>query len=200
MASGNKGQSEMAFRKTATAMAMLAALAAPAAEASDTVYLGECSRARIVKEQSTIDTLLVDQTYEGVQRAYSGVAWKKECNAVQLSITTLTRRSTSRQELVFDIYRFDINYSTIDGCMTPTRIDGTVTGTVRFTTEIETKGELCEVAIWSDWDQYDSVDAKWNGKFSAKVLPVGDGNFIVRASRSKDGKFRTPWAFTGVVK
>lgn len=190
----------MKRNKLALGFALSLLLAGEAAQASEVVYLGDCTRAQMVKDQTTIDTLIADPRYEGVQRLYTGDLWKVECRAVQLSHYTLTRRSASYSEVVYDLVREDINFGAVKNCMDPAQVGGIVTGSVTFTTNLVTKGELCEVYIWSDWKQYLSTDANWNGGFGARVQTVGGGGFVVGQPRSNGGKYWTPLAFTGVVQ
>ena len=53
------------FRLAAFA-ALSALVSSNAAQAADSVYLGDCTRAQMVLQQSTIDTLLPHSRYEGI--------------------------------------------------------------------------------------------------------------------------------------
>ena len=182
-------------RFAATA-AFAALVSGQAAQASDVVYLGECSRAQTVKNQSTIDKLLVDARYEGMQRSYFGAESDLECDINELTFYSLQRRSSNAQEVLFDVVRHDVNYGMVENCVELERFSA-VTGTVSFTTRLDTKGELCELYIWSDWKLSDPADPNWAGNFANRVTIVGESAFVVRQPRYGVGKYRTPLSFTG---
>lgn len=191
----------MRYSNRWAAMAALAALATGnAAQAADVVYLGDCTRAQAVKQQSTINTLLPHKRYEGITRIHAEGMVNSQCNRDQLQIYTLTEKSRSTSEVIFDVSRSAIDFGKIRDCMVPKDVGTVVTGTVRFTTELAAKGDLCELYIWSNWTLRYSGDANWKGDFSNRALGMEGGSFVISQPSSDGVKYWTPAAFTGVNK
>ncbi len=169
-----------------------------AAQAADSVYVGDCNRARVVQQQSTIDTLLPHSRYEGISRNFINADWAVACQTDQLSNYTLKQRSRSTSAVIFDIIRIDINHHRKAGCSGPMALPPTITGTVTFSTYFAQKGELCEVYIWSDWKQTMAGNASWAGNWANRVVSMDGGAFTIAQPASTGGKYTTPIGFTGV--
>ena len=185
-------------RKLAYILAAGAMFSAQTAQAADSVYLGDCTRARTVQQQSTIDKLLPHGGYEGIARIYINRDWAVACKTEQLQNYTLKLRSRNSSSIVYDVTRADINFDRKAGCAAPLLNSTGVTGSVTFTTKLEQKGELCELYIWSDWRQTLAGNATWSGDFSNRVVSMDGGSFTIAQPASVDGKYSTPISFTGV--
>lgn len=186
------------FSSLAALCATASLFSAQAAQAADSVYLGDCNRARMVQQQSTIDKLLPHWRYEGIGRVYINSDWAVACETDQLQNYTLKQRSRSSYSVVYDVTRADINYNKKSGCAAPTLNSTGVSGTVTFTTKFEQKGELCEIYIWSDWEQKLAGNATWTGNFANRVISMDGGSFTIAQPASTGGKYTTPISFTGV--
>ena len=166
-----------------------------AARAEDSVYLGDCERARIVQQQSTIDKLIPHWQYEGTQRAQFPFKSTDVCVANTLAVYTLTERSRSVNSVVFSMVRNDVFFSKRAGCATVSLGSKTYSGTVTFTTAVEQAGELCDVYIKANWTHEgpNKLTDFWN-----RVISMKNGAFVISQPASADGVFRTPLAFTGI--
>ena len=179
--------------------AACSALASQSAQATNSIYIGDCARATEVHQQSTVDTVVPHSRYEGVLRLHQENYTKAGCNYDQMQASTLTQVKRTKTEVVFNVSVIAINFSTTSNCMVP-EIRPTTSGTVTFTTHQSPKGDLCEVYIWSDWNLTHSVDPNWKGSFKNRAIPMEGGSFVIAQSASDGLGYRTPLAFTGVSK
>jgi opacity protein-like surface antigen len=187
------------MNKNVTALLATSALfSAQAAQAADAVYLGDCERARMVQQQSTIDKLLPHNGYEGITRMYINSDWAVACRTDQLQNYSLKLRSRNSSLITYDVSRADINYDRKAGCAAPVLNSTGVSGSVVFTTKLEQKGELCELYIWSDWKMTLAGNATWSGNFANRVVSMDGGSFVISQPASTGGKYTTPISFTGV--
>jgi hypothetical protein len=176
-----------------------AAIMAPqAAIAADSVYMGDCNRARQVHQQSTIDTLLPHARYEGVQRFSVGDPASSACPRDYLITYSLTQKSRSTTKVDYDVReQYFLTGSNPTGCAAPARNGNPHFGTVSFTTKFEQKGELCEVYIWAYFSRYAADMKTLNVNFANRVLNLEGGSLILSQPAPVVGKYYTPIAFTG---
>jgi hypothetical protein len=180
---------------TSALIALFAALASPAAHASDSIYLGDCARARIVQKQSTIDTLIPHKRYEGMQRAQFASDKTASCEKNSLMTFTLTERSRNSNRVVFDMVRNDIYFGQQSGCPPVSVFSEPATGTVAFTVHWWPQGELCEVYVRAEWDYSEASKVP---DFWSRVISMENGAFVIAQQASSGGLYSTPLAFSGV--
>jgi hypothetical protein len=191
----------MGCRLESTWLAVGAALfAGQTAQAADSVYLGDCARAKIIQQQSTVDTLIPHTRYEGVQRLSNAALNTDDCPMDQIVIDTLSQKSRSTKSVIFDTRRLDINFGKAPGCPSPVLLEEAVVGTVTFTTILEKNGDLCDLYIWADWTQALSSDPLWKGNFASRIISMDGGSFALTQPESVGGQYQTPAAYTGVNK
>ena len=189
----------MVMKQSFGALSVFAALlTSQAAQAADSVYLGDCERAEQVKAQSTIDTLLPHKKFEGVLRL---VSWKvtNNCTVDQLQTYTLTQRSRTNTEIIYDVISQAISTPQIPNGVAP-EMRPTAIGTVRFNTVLDRLGDLCEVYMWSAWTLTTPTDPSWKDSFSNRALSLTGGHFIISQLHPDGTQRNTPMAFTGVSK
>jgi hypothetical protein len=186
------------IQKWAAMAAGAALISSNAAQAADSVYMGECSRADIIQRESTIDKLIPHKRFEGVQRLHSGYLVTSACNSDQLQITTLTESKRTSSEIVYTVQRPAIDFGKKPGCTQPTAVATIATGTVKFTVARRTVGELCEIYLWAVWELRSAQDTNWKGDFSARAIALEGGSFVITQPASDGVSYRTPLAVTGV--
>ena len=179
-------------------LAIATLMSSTAAQAADSVYLGDCTRARTVLASSTIDKLLPHKRYEGVQRIYDTVTTDKVCGREQVNIDTLTQKTRSAQKLVFTLKSITIEYGLVPDCVEAKAYYGERTGEVTFTSRIDERDGICEVYIWSDWQEKVTYDPNWNGASANRVLFMEGGNFTVTSLSNTPTNYQTPIAYIGI--
>jgi hypothetical protein len=184
--------------KVAGIVAVASMISGQGAYAADSVYLGDCARARIVQQQSTIDNLMPHKRYEGGQRVQFANEKSLSCGLNSLIAYTLNEKSRSSSKVVFDVLRTDVMFGRESACPGPAVFRSTYSGTISFTTHLAPKDELCEVYILSEWDLNKSTDPSWKSKIAPRVIALEDGAFVIMQPASQDGAFWTPMSFTGV--
>ena len=189
-----------ALRGAGTVMALAATLASQAAWAENAIYEGDCARAKMVKDENTIDKVMRYSRYKGVQLARFGDSWEVTCDSDTMILHTMTLVSRSTTEAVYSFRRADVTIGNTPGTCRSTRISSdTVSGTVRFSTRLENRNGLCEVYIWSDWQSSNSADPNWKGRFANRIILLNDGSFAVAQNGPGGGKFYTPKTYSGVM-
>ena len=171
---------------------------AQVAQAADSVYLGDCNRAKLVQQQSTIDTLLPHIRYEGVQRMYMGDSASTACPQDRLLTFTLTQTSRSASSVVFSTMRKDfLAGNKTSGCAAPSNLGDPKYGTVTFTTQFKQTGELCEVYIWASFVQYAPNTTTSQSTFASRIVTLDGGSFAMSQPAPVVGTYHSPIAFTG---
>lgn len=181
--------------------AMAATLSGQAARAEDALYEGDCARAQVVKDESTIDKLMRYTRYKGVSLARFGSASEAACETETVIMRSLTMVSRTASEAVYSYKRTDLDFGTTPGTCRNVKVrNDTTTGTVRFSTRMQTVNGRCEVYVWSEWTETDSSDPNWRGAFSTRILMLGGGSFTVTQGAPKAAnKFFSPIGYTGVL-
>lgn len=171
---------------------------AQVAQAADSVYLGDCTRARLVQQQSTIDTLLPHLRYEGIQRMYMGDSSTTACPQDRLLTFTLNQTSRNSSQVVFSTMRQDfLAGNKPSGCVAPTKFSGPNYGSVTFTTQFRQTGELCEVYIWASFVQYKANTTTTESTFASRIVTLEGGSFAMSQPAPVVGTYHSPIAFTG---
>jgi hypothetical protein len=178
--------------------ATCAALVSQTAHAADSVYLGDCTRARQVQQQSTIDTLLPHSRYEGIQRMYMGDSASTACPQDRLLTFSLTQTARSSSQVVFNTMRKDFFAGNkASGCAAPSDLGTPKYGSVTFTTQFTQRGELCEVYIWASFVQYKPNTTTTDTSFASRIVTLEGGAFAMAQPAPIVGKYHTPISFTG---
>lgn len=178
--------------------AAIALFSSQVAQAADSVYLGDCTRARMVQQQSTIDTLLPHGRYEGIQRMYMGDSATTACPQDRLLTFSLNQTSRTTSSVVFSTMRQDfLAGNKPSGCVAPTKFSGPSYGSVTFTTKFEQKGELCEVYIWAYFVQYKANTTTTESTFGSRIVTLEGGSFAMAQPAPIVGEYHSPIAFTG---
>lgn len=190
-----------ALRKGAAMVVLAATLSSQAAWAEDALYEGDCARAQMVKDESTIDKLMRYTKYKGVSLARFGSPAEAACETETVIMRTLTLVSRTATEAVYSYKRTDLDFGTTPGTCRNVKVrNDTTSGTVRFSTRLQTLNGRCEVYVWSDWTETDSSDPNWRGAFSTRILMLSGGSFTVtQGAPSGPGKFFSPIGYTGVL-
>lgn len=190
-----------ALRGAGTVMALAATLASQAAWAENAIYEGDCARAQVVKDENTIDKLMSYSRYKGVAVGRFGSADEAACQTETVMMRALTLVSRSTTEAVFSYKRTDLDFGTVSGTCRSVKIrNDTTSGTVRFSTRLQTVNGRCEVYVWSEWTETDSNDSNWRGAFSTRVIMLSGGSFTVaQGAPAGSGKFFSPIGYTGVL-
>ena len=165
------------------------------------MYEGDCARAQVVKNESTIDKLMRYSKYKGVSLARFGSASEAACETETVIMRTLTMVSRNASEAVYSYRRTDLDFGTTPGSCRSVKVrNDTTSGTVRFSTRMQTVNGRCEVYVWSEWTETDSSDPNWRGAFSTRILMLSAGSFTVtQGAPSGPGKFFSPIGYTGVL-
>ena len=189
----------MDFKRIVSALAFgTALLASQTAQAADSVYLGDCARAKMIQQQSTIDTLLPHTRYEGIQRMYLSVDATTACPRDYLIAFTLTQKSRSSSAITFDTVRNEfLTGMKPTGCAAPVRHSSPIYGSVTFTTTLQQTGELCEVYIWGAFGQYAPNSTTVAASFGNRILNLDGGSLVLSQPGPVPGTYYTPVAFTG---
>jgi hypothetical protein len=189
-------------RKVASIAAGTALLSGQSLQAADAVFLGDCERAKIIEQQSTIDKLLPHQRYEGVGRIVLGPEQTYPCKSEHLLSITLTQRSRNERSIVFDISKQTIWNTRKPGCKVPGATESpaiydTQTGTVVFESRFGQVGELCELYIWSNWDMTQDGPDQRKVTFANRVISLDGGGFTVIQPAVYNNWTYTPQSFSG---
>lgn len=169
--------------------------------AADYVYLGDCERARIVQQDTTIDKLLPHGRYEGVQRRHVGDNAGTACLQDRLMTLTLNQTSRTTSSLVFNTVRQDFLVGPASSnCTVPTKLTEVSYGSVTFSTQFHQKGELCEIYIWASFDQYAPNTNTIQSTYRGRIVTLEGGSFAMGQPAPEGGKFYSPIAFTGANK
>lgn len=178
--------------------AAISLISGNAAQAADSVYVGDCVRARTVLASSTIDKLLPHKRYEGVQRIKDTITTDTVCGREQVIVDTLTQKTRNKDKLVFTLKSVTLEYGLVPDCVEPKAYYNERTGEVTFTSRILETDGICEVYIWSDWQEKVSYDPNWKGASANRVLFMEGGNFTVASISDTVANYQTPIAYIGI--
>ncbi len=178
--------------RIAATVALSAIFAAQPAWAEDYIFKGDCARARIIAAERTVDKLLPYRTYAGVQRARFGNDNCGRDTAIAYRLRE-TQRSSSR--IVYSLERWNLYIGESTSCPT-LDLSRDIFGSVTFTVSQRQDGDICEVYLWSDWDQR-NPSGSYTGKFANRVTPIDDHSFVIKQSAPDDGRYLTPLSFVG---
>jgi hypothetical protein len=179
-------------------IASMAMIYSQCAKAEDSLFQGSCDRARIVQQQTTIDKIMVFGRYEGIQRMHTGQTEKKECKADQILVDTLTLKSRNSIEVIFDVKTTVMAFGSIPNCMDPKIMNTDRYGTVKFTTKLSEVNEICDLYVWSEWNELSKQDSSWSSTFKTRVVKLDANGLVIAQPSGTAGQFRSPIAYAGV--
>ncbi|MCW3838413.1 hypothetical protein ACFQ1E_20235 [Sphingomonas canadensis] len=181
------------FGRSGWARGMMAAACLTGASAAEaqSIYTGNCDRARALQREQTVEKLMPGTKYKGV------VSWRARtdtsCNPQYLVVYSLTRSSSTGTSKVYSVRRDEYRVG-LPGTSCPTikLHNSEVYGTVTFTTKVTPNNGLCDFTLNSDWALRNN--SGWSTNWSVAVQTASGTDRVVNQSTASG--YVTPIALT----